>query len=96
MAPTQPNPLNTEYETSRWQQITGNPDIANNALNIFVKDEQLLDKLTPEALNERLVHYVWNGSNPRDDITINELWNMLTSNVYLAARPRNKVGDPLG
>ena len=90
MAPVQPDPLNAAYDTDQWKQIGANPDIAANAFDEFRKNQQLLDKLTPTALEHRLREYIWNGPNPRSHLTVAELWNILTSNVYLRLRLRNR------
>ncbi len=90
MAPSQPNPQKTVYDTDDWQLITAQPDIADNALQRFVTDELLLDALIPDALNRRLAELLWTGSNPRDHITVNELWDLLTRNIHLGLRLRNR------
>ena len=90
MAPAQPDPTRADYDTDGWRQIPGEADIAANALNRFVQDEQLVDRLTPAALNQRLREYLWNGPNPRYHITVDELWNLLTANVYLRLRLRHR------
>ena len=91
MAPSQPDPQRAEYETDRWRQIGGHPDLAANALQRFVADELLVDALSPEALNRRLHERVWNGPNPRYHITVDELWDLLTRNIYLGLRLRNRT-----
>jgi hypothetical protein len=90
MAPTQPDPARAEYDATGWRQIPGDADLAANALSRFVQDEQLVDRLTPVALNQRLQEYLWNGPNPRYHVTVDELWNLLTANVYMRLRLRNR------
>ena len=91
MAPGQPDPQRAEYETDRWRQIGGQPDLAANALQRFLSDELLVDALAPEALNRRLREQVWNGPNPRYHITVDELWDLLTRNIHLGLRLRNRA-----
>ena len=90
MAPSQPDPQSAEYDTGNWRQISAQADIAANALQRFVADELLVDTLAPEALNRRLQERLWNGPNPRYHVTIDELWDLLTRNVYLGLRLRNR------
>ena len=90
MAPGQPDPQNAEYETDNWRQIAIQPDIAANALQRFVADDLLVNALTPEALNRHLKERIWNLPNPRYHITVDELWDLLTHNVYLGLRLRNR------
>ena len=90
MAPSQPDPQSAEYDTGNWRQISAQADIAANALQRFVADEFLVDTLAPEALNRRLQERLWNGPNPRYHVTVDELWDLLTRNVYLGLRLRNR------
>ena len=90
MAPRQPDPLNADYDTAQWKRINAAPDIAANAFEEFRKDQQLLDRLTPTALERRLREYIWNGPNPRSHLTVAELWDILTGNIYLRLRLRNR------
>ena len=90
MAPAQPDPARAEYDTTGWRQIPGDADVAASAFGRFVQDEQLVDRLVPAALNQRLQEYLWNGPNPRYHVTVDELWNLLTANVYMRLRLRNR------
>ena len=90
MAPTQPDPLQAEYDTTNWRQINPAADQAANALDYFVQQGQLVDVLAPAVLNSQLDAYIWKGPNPREHITVDELWMMLTSQVYLDLRLRNR------
>ena len=90
MAPEQPDPQRAEYTTDRWRQIDGHSDLAGNALQRFVAEEQVVDALSPSALHRRLSERVWNGPNRRDHITVDELWDLLTRNVHLGLRLRNR------
>ena len=90
LAPTQPDPLKAEYDTDNWRQINPDDDIAANALNHFVQQGQLVDTLSPAVLNAQLDAYIWKGPNPREHITVDELWDVLTAQVYLGLRLRNR------
>ncbi len=90
MAPSQPNPQNAEYDADNWRQISTQADIAANAFQKFVADELLVDALAPEALTRRLQERLWSGPNPRYHVTVDELWDLLTHNVYLGLRLRNR------
>ena len=90
MAPSQPDPQNAEYDTANWRQISPQADIADNAAKRFVTDELLVETLAPEALNRRLRERIWNGPNPRYHVTVDELWDIITRNVHLGLRLRNR------
>ena len=90
MAPSQPIPQNAEYDTDNWRQIGTQPDIAANAFQRFAADELLVDTLSPEALNQRLKERLWSAPNPRYHVTVDELWDLLTHNVYLGLRLRDR------
>ena len=90
MAPLQPEPQNADYETDNWRQVASQPDIAANAFQRFVGDELLVDALAPQALNRILHERLWNGPNPRYHVTVDELWDLLTRNVYFGLRLRNR------
>ena len=90
MAPLQPEPQNAEYETNNWRQVAPQPDIAANAFQRFVGDELLVDALAPQALNRILRERLWNGPNPRYHVAFDELWDLLTRNIYFGLRLRNR------
>ena len=90
MAPSQPDPQSAEYDTANWRQIGHQPDIADHAAKRFAADELLVEALAPDALNRRLQERFWKGSNPRDHVTVDELWDLLTRNVHLGLRLRNR------
>ncbi len=91
MAPNQLDPQSAEYETNGWQQIAADADIADNALLQFVDNEELLDTLSPDALNQRLKEYLWDAPERRYHITVDELWDLLTHNIYIGLRLRNRA-----
>ena len=86
LAPTQPDPLQAEYDTTQWRQLNPAPDLAANAREHFTRQGQLVPSLDPAALNAQLEAYLWRGPNPREHISVAELWDILTSQVYLGLR----------
>ena len=90
MAPGQPNPQNAEYDTDNWRQIPAQPDLAANASQRFVADELLLDVLDPDALNRRMQDRLWNASSRLYHVSIDDLWDLLTRNIHLGLRLRNR------
>ena len=90
MAPGQPDPQNAQYDTDNWRQVGAQPDVAASAFQRFLADELLVDVLAPEALNRRLQERLWNGPSPRYHITVDELWDLLTRNIYFGLRLRNR------
>ena len=85
LAPNQQDPQRADYGISRWQVDTGrveNPAaIAENALAKFIEQEALVNDISTAALDTLLRQYIWNDS--RDHIGIDELWDILTANVYM-------------
>ena len=90
MAPSQPNPQSADYDTADWRQINAQSDLAANALRRFADDELLVDTLAPAALQRRLQESVWRGPNPRDHLTVDQLWDLLTGHIHLGLRLRNR------
>ena len=85
MAPSQPDPQRAEYDLSRWQidaPSTDNPGaISDNAFDKFTEQEALVDTISTAALETLLKQYIWKDG--RDHIDIDDLWDMLTANVYM-------------
>ena len=91
MAPSQPDPQQAQYDTTGWRQIGVPPDIVDNAFQRFLNDELLVDTLAPQALNRRLHEGFWNSpNNPRYHVSVDELWDLLTRNIHLGLRLRNR------
>jgi predicted AAA+ superfamily ATPase len=85
LAPAQPDPQLAEYDLSRWQIDT--PSAANlsaitdSAFDKFSEQEALVPSISAAALDTLLKQYIWKDG--REHINIDELWDMLTSNVYM-------------
>ena len=88
LAPFQPDPQDaSKIELSQWQisaQDTG--QIVDQAFAKFLEEEALADKLSPDALQAILERHIWAN---RDHIAIDDLWDLMTANVYMQ-RLRNK------
>ena len=84
LAPSQENPQRADYRLSLSQT---NPvetgDIVDSALGPLIKAEALIDEISPAALVTMLQQYVWNSPNYSDHISIDNLWELMTRNVYL-------------
>ena len=90
MAPVQDIPQKAEYRMNELQinaQDTG--EIIQSAFNMFIKEDALVENISPSALTRMLDQYVWNNETYPDHIDIDTLWNMMTNNVYMH-RLRNK------
>ena len=88
MAPSQPNPQQSdEYIIKSWQTSAAPQDspgdIITSALDIFRKEEELLDSLVPSALEKVLNDYIWSSQIHQDHIAVKDLWDTLTRNVYM-------------
>ena len=85
MAPAQPDPQRAEYDLSRWQIDAPNAAnlsaITDSAFDKFSEQEALVPSISTAALDTLLKQYIW--SETRDHIDIDDLWDMLTSNVYM-------------
>ena len=57
-----------------------------NAFAKFLDEEALADKLSPDTLQAILERHIWNN---RDHIAIDDLWDLMATNVYMQ-RLRNK------
>ena len=90
MAPVQDDPQKAEYRMNVLQinaRDTG--EIIQSAFNTFIKEEVLVENISPSALTSMLDQYVWKNETYRDHIDIDTLWDMMTNNVYMH-RLRNK------
>ena len=90
MAPSQENPQRANYGLSIFQtNPTDTGDIVDSALGQLTEAEVLVDEISPSALVSMLQQYVWSSSNYSDHISVDNLWELMTRNVYLH-RLRNR------
>ena len=83
IAPVQDDPRKTEYRLIVSQIDATDGEIINNAFDKFTADEALVEHISPSALTTMLKQYVWNNSNHQDHISIDVLWDMMTSYMYM-------------
>ena len=90
MAPSQENPQRADYELSLFQtNPTDTGDIVDSALGQLIESEVLIDQISPSALGSMLQQYVWSSEQYSDHIDVDNLWELMTRNVYLH-RLKNK------
>ena len=91
MAPSQENPQRADYGLSVFQtNPTDTGDIVDSALGHLIKAEVLVDEISPvRPRTSMLQQYVWSSSNYSDHISVDNLWELMTRNVYLH-RLRNR------
>lgn len=90
MAPSQKNPQQASYDFSTFLINTAESgDIVDSAFRKFIEEEALVDEISPSALESMLQRYVWSSPNYSDHIGVDNLWELMTRNVYLH-RLRNR------
>ena len=90
MAPSQENPQRANYGLSIFQTNPADTgDIVDSALGQLIEAEVLVDEISPAALVNMLQQYVWSSQNYSDHIGVDNLWELMTRNVYLY-RLRNR------
>ena len=90
MAPSQENPQRADYGLSVFQtNPTDTGDIVDSAFQKFIEAEVLVDEISPVSLATMLQQYVWSSQNYSDHIGVDNLWELMTRNVYLH-RLRNR------
>lgn len=90
LPPFQADPQQAKYDFSQAQ--TDAPDsgeIFGSAFDKFVQDEALVDSISPASLVSMLQQYIWNREDAAEHVSVDDLWNLLTANVYLH-RLRNR------
>ncbi len=83
IAPVQDDPQKAEYRLAVSQIDATDGEIINNAFAKFIGDEALVEHISPSALATMLKQCVWNNPNHQDHISIDVLWDMMTSYVYM-------------
>ena len=84
MAPSQENPQRANYGLSIFQtNPTDTGDIVDSALGQLTEADVLVDEISPSALTTMLQQYVWSSQNYSDHIGVDNLWELMTRNVYL-------------
>ena len=83
IAPVQDDPRKTEYRLIVSPIDATDGEIINNAFDKFIADEALVEHISPSALATMLKQYVWNNPNHQDHISIDALWDMMTSYMYM-------------
>ena len=84
MAPSQENPQRADYGLSIFQTNPADTgDIVDSALGQLIEAEVLVDEISPSALATMLQQYVWSSQNYSDHIGVDNLWELMTRNVYL-------------
>ena len=84
IAPKQPDPTQDEYQWIQFDTDVGQDGkIVESAFAVFVKEELLIEKVSPSKLDRTLREYVWGNSNYRDHIKIDDFWDLLAKHVYL-------------
>ena len=90
LAPVQSDPQKAEYHLNQSQtDAPATGEIFRSAYDKFVEDEALVDNISPAALASMLQQYIWNREDSSEHLSVDSLWNLLTSNVYLH-RLRNR------
>ena len=64
-------------------------DIVDSALGQLIEAEVLVDEISPSSLTSMLKQYVWSSEQYSDHIGVDNLWELMTRNVYLH-RLRNR------
>ena len=84
LAPVQSDPQRAEY-TLNQTQISANDtaDIIANTLEKLIQEEVLVTAITPSSLNSLLKQYIWGRDDSPDHQSIDHIWNLLTSHVYM-------------
>ena len=85
LAPVQDDPQRADYRLSAAEiNATDSGDIVNAAFQRFSADEALVEEtISPTALASLLQQYVWESPVYKDHISVDALWNLLTSHVYM-------------
>ena len=84
MAPVQSDPQRAEYHLSQTQtNAQDSGEIFRAAFDRFLKDEALVDAISPASLASMLEQYVWNEEGGGEHLSIDALWDLMNRNVYM-------------
>lgn len=90
LRPRQQDPAQAAYEFNQAQtDAPSTGEIFRSAFDRFVEDEHLVDNISPASLADVLQQYVWNRPDAAERVSVDDLWTLLTNNVYLP-RLRNR------
>ena len=84
LAPFQSDPQKAEYDLNQSQ--TSAPDsgeIFKSAFDKFAEDEALVNVISSMSLTSMLQQYIWNKEDSSDHHSVDALWDLMTSNVYM-------------
>ncbi len=84
LAPFQSDPQKAEYDLNQSQ--TSAPDfgeIFKSAFDKFAEDEALVNIISSMSLTSMLQQYIWNKEDSSDHLSVDVLWDLMTSNVYM-------------
>ena len=93
LAPRQPDPRQASYELHELEtEAVGHGDIVEAAFDRLLAAEALAARVSPDHLVNVLAEWVWRKDQPdrSEDVSVGDLWAMLTANVYLP-RLRNRA-----
>ena len=91
LAPFQNDPQRAEYSLNAAQvNAADTGEIFQSTFRKFLEDEALVDVISPTSLNNMLQQYIWNRDDSSDHLSVNDLWDLMTSNVYMH-RLRNRA-----
>ena len=84
MAPSQETPQRADYQLFPFPtNAPDTGDIVDSAFQKFREEEVLVDEISPAAFVSMLQQYVWSSQNYSDHIGADNLWELMTRNVYL-------------
>ena len=84
LAPVQDDPQRADYRLSAAEiNAKDSGDMVDAAFRRFSDDEALVEDISPTALASLLRQYVWDSPAFKDHISVDALWNLLTSHVYM-------------
>ena len=84
LAPNQPDPASGGYGLSRIEtDVADSGDIVESAFRALVRQEALIERISPAALSTTLARYIWNNPRYGDRAPLETLWEMMANNIYM-------------